>query len=365
MLFRNPQSPITNFRFRTQATWLPCVYYSYLLICWLFCRNITQLLIVGLLEESLEIREAIEILFIMSEDNQADTSCASCGIAECDIIKLKECDGCDLVRYCSGDCQQIHKSEHKEACKKRVAEIRDELLFKQPESTHMGDCPICMLPLSVDPSKFGTYICCSKVVCQGCDHFHQTRQFEERIQRTCPFCREPVPKTHEENDKRRMKRVEMNDPVAMRDLGLKKCFEGDYRSAFEYLKKVAVQGDAEAHYQLSNMYCCGHGVEKDMGKYIHHLEEAAIGGHPGARYNLGCFEWNNNSNTERAVKYWIIAAAQGYDKSIKTLMEKFREGYVSKEDLAAALRAHKAAVDATKSPQREKGEVFYRAMGLM
>ena len=35
-------------------------------------------------------------------------------------------------------------------------------------------------------------------------------------------------------------------------------------------------------------------------------------------------------------------------------------GFVSKEDLAAALRAHKAAVDATKSPLRDVAEEFYR-----
>eukprot|EP00985_Skeletonema_marinoi_P032284 scaffold39090_cov144-Skeletonema_marinoi.AAC.4 len=81
----------------------------------------------------------------MSEDSSADTSsCASCGIAAVDGIKLKECTDCDLVRYCSDACKQDHKSQHKEACKKRAAELRDELLFKQPESRHDGDCPICI-----------------------------------------------------------------------------------------------------------------------------------------------------------------------------------------------------------------------------
>ena len=79
----------------------------------------------------------------MSEEAGATPSfCAACGIAEIDEIKLKECDGCDLARYCSDDCQQDHRPEHEEACKERAAELRDELLFKQPESTHMGDCPI-------------------------------------------------------------------------------------------------------------------------------------------------------------------------------------------------------------------------------
>ena len=62
------------------------------------------------------------------------------------------------------------------------------------------------------------------------------------------------------------------------------------------------------------------------------------------------------------MKHWVIAAAQGDDLSIKMLLEKYSisEGCVSKEDLAAALRAHKAAVDATKSSQRDEAEEFYR-----
>ena len=62
--------------------------------------------------------------------------CAACGIAEIDDIKLKECDGCDLVKYCGDECRRDHKLVHEEECKKRAAELRDELLFKQPESTH-------------------------------------------------------------------------------------------------------------------------------------------------------------------------------------------------------------------------------------
>ncbi len=72
------------------------------------------------------------------KDNDTMMCCASCGIAEIDDIKLKDCSACDLVRSCSDDCKQIHKSEHEDVCKKRAAELRDKLLFKQPESTHLG-----------------------------------------------------------------------------------------------------------------------------------------------------------------------------------------------------------------------------------
>ncbi len=53
--------------------------------------------------------------------------CASCGVAEVDDVKLKPCDGCDLVRYCSDACQEDHRSEHAGKCKERAAELRDEI----------------------------------------------------------------------------------------------------------------------------------------------------------------------------------------------------------------------------------------------
>ncbi len=250
------------------------------------------------------------------------------------------------------------RSEHEEACKKRAAELRDELLFRQLESSHHGDCPICSLPLSLDYAKSRMYECCSKVICNGCEYANWMRELKARLQHTCPFCREVLPDTDEESVEQLMKRAEANDPIALCKVGSKHCEKGDYQSGFEYYTKATRLGVAEAHYKLSAMYLNGLGVEQDEGKEVYHMEEAAIGGHPRARYNLGCHE-NDNGNHERAVKHWIIAAGQGHDGSIKVLMEAFKQGEVEKEDLTAALRAHKAAVDATKSPQREVSELYY------
>ena len=295
----------------------------------------------------------------MSADNiiALETCCASCGIAEMDDIKLKDCDDCDLVKYCSDVCQKNHSSEHKEECKNRAAELRDELLFKQPESTHMGDCPICSIPLSIDIEKSTINNCCSKVICSGCSYANLMREKSMRLHPSCPFCREPVPDTEEERDKRRMKRIEANDPVALCHEGMVQYKKGNYVKAFEYWTKAAELGDVESHYRLAGMYrlILEHVVEENIGKIMYHLEEAANGGHPVARYGLGCEEYNND-NISRAVKHWIIAATQGDNESIKMLMTAFKEGDLSKEDLAATLRAHKAAVDATKSPQRRAAE---------
>eukprot|EP00577_Skeletonema_sp_RCC1716_P020817 CAMPEP_0113394886 /NCGR_PEP_ID=MMETSP0013_2-20120614/12820_1 /TAXON_ID=2843 ORGANISM="Skeletonema costatum, Strain 1716" /NCGR_SAMPLE_ID=MMETSP0013_2 /ASSEMBLY_ACC=CAM_ASM_000158 /LENGTH=302 /DNA_ID=CAMNT_0000278901 /DNA_START=80 /DNA_END=988 /DNA_ORIENTATION=- /assembly_acc=CAM_ASM_000158 len=299
----------------------------------------------------------------MSEDNMSNiiSSCASCGIAEVDEIKLMECDDCDLVRYCGIKCEQEDKLQHKQACKKRAAELRDELLFKQPESSHRGDCPICCLPLPLDPKKSVMMTCCSKVICDGCDYADQIREAEGKLSFKCPFCRKPVPDTDEGFDNQRMKRVEANDPAAIRREGRDQYNKGDYRSAVEMYTKAAELGDITGHHSLSCMYRNGLGVEKDRGKEIYHLEEAAIGGHPNARFNLGCEE-EESGNIERAVKHWIISANLGDDGSIKALMNAFRRGFVSKDDLAAALRAHQAALDATKSPQRDAADEYDRKM---
>jgi len=164
-------------------------------------------------------------------------------------------------------------------------------------------------------------------------------------------------------DKQRMKRVETNDPVALIIEGFKNYEKGDYTEAFGHYTKAA-KGDgleaAEAHFKLSSMlYRKGHGVEKDEQKMnIHHLEVAAIGGHAIARLSLGTHELKNG-NKEREVKHLIIAATQGEDHSIKALINAFKEGLVSKEVLAATLRAHQAAIDATKTPQRDEAAKYF------
>jgi len=256
-----------------------------------------------------------------------------------------------------------HNSQHQQECKKRVDELRDELLFKQPESTHLGDCPICMIPM-LDSTKSIMSSCCSKMVCKGCDYANDLREEEAKLGHSCPFCRKPVPSTQEQSDKQIMKRIAANDPGAMRRKGKQQHEKGDYRSAFEYYTRAAELGDADAQYELARLYEFGKGVEKDGGKAIYHLEEAAIGGHPSARRTLGWIEWENG-NTERAMKHLVIAASLGDDDSIKLLMKAFRSGLVSKDDLASALRAHQAAVDATKSPQREAADEYYRKLDNM
>jgi hypothetical protein len=264
---------------------------------------------------------------IEEDNNNTMLCCASCGGAGVDDIKLKTCDGCKSVRYCSDECQMDHRSQHDRECKKRAAELRDEILLKQPESSCYGDCPICFLPLALDLNKSGMMTCCSKMICGGCIYANAIREREQKIEHKCPFCRHPKPKSQEEGDRNRMKRVEANDPVALREVGKRRYNGGDHKSAFEYSSKAAELGDVAAHYNLSVMYHKGGGVEKDEKKKVYHLEVAAIGGHDFARYYLGAIE-HENGNHERAVKHFIIAAKLGDDDSLDALKGGFKVGLV-------------------------------------
>ena len=120
-------------------------------------------------------------------------------------------------------------------------------------------------------------------------------------------------------------------------------------------------GDVGAHFNISCSFRDGEGVEKDVKKMVYHLEEAAIAGHPDARHNLGCLEGKSGRH-ERAMKHFIVSANMGHNESLDSLKKGFMAGLVSKEDLASALRAHQAAVDATKSPQRETAESMRQFM---
>ena len=102
--------------------------------------------------------------------------CASCGIAGVDDIKLKKCTACHLVRYCSVKCQKEHRPKHKKVCKKRAAELRDEILFKQPDGSDLGDCPICCLPFPLDANHSVIMGCCGQMICSGCDIANQRRE---------------------------------------------------------------------------------------------------------------------------------------------------------------------------------------------
>jgi len=86
---------------------------------------------------------------------------------------------------------------------------------------------------------------------------------EENLEESCPFCRHPAPDSDDEIKKDLMRRIEVNDPAAMRHMGTCCHQKEDYGLSFEYYTKAAELGDATAHYLLSCMYHARKGVRRD------------------------------------------------------------------------------------------------------
>ena len=171
-------------------------------------------------------------------DNVTTECCADCGGG----VSLKACKSCWLVKYCNAKCQRNHWPTHKKACKLRAAELCNEALFKDPPAKE--DCPICFLPMpekflscmTLPPATISSvpihdfamaneeladistetyYSCCGKSICVGCMHsFMQSGN-----NGTCAFCKSEIDKTDGERVDERLKRVEVNDAVAMYVLG--------------------------------------------------------------------------------------------------------------------------------------------------
>ena len=63
--------------------------------------------------------------------------------------------------------------------------------------------------------------------------------------------------------------------------------DGDYATAFKLIKPLAEQGDAEAQYNLGQMYQYGEGVRKDAKEAARWYRMAANKHHTQAQYALG------------------------------------------------------------------------------
>ena len=287
------------------------------------------------------------------------STCAACG-KENNSDKMNTCNKCKMVKYCNAACKKKHRTKHKKACERRVAELHDIELFKQPLPAE--DCPICflLLPTLDTGSKYQS--CCGKVICSGCRYAPvYDNQGNKVDNKKCPFCRTPSPKSIEEALERMKKRIEAGDAQAMNNLG--NCYRDEqhgfpqnYGKALELYRRAGELGYAAAHLNIGYAYDefgNGESVEVNKKKAVHYYELAAIGGNNGARYNLG-IEEENAGNIDRALKHYIIAVAGGYSKSLDTIKDLYSNGHATKEDYTKALEVYQTYLGEIKSKQRDE-----------
>ncbi|EJK64571.1 hypothetical protein THAOC_14680 [Thalassiosira oceanica] len=279
-------------------------------------------------------------------------ACSNCGKEGSDAVKLKNCTACFLVKYCSVDCQKTHRKQHKKACKKRAAELRDEKLYSQGHERAEGSfCPLCVLAIPFPLEQHATFrACCSKLVCNGCS----LAAHKGGLGESCPFCRSPLPKNREETLAMAQKRVAAKDPEAICQRGTHAKFnDDDVPRAIELLTEAAELGSATALYELGSMYMKGEGVAKDEAKAVECWELAAMRGCAESRHNLGASE-TKKRKYDRAARHFLIAAKMGHKDSLDVIKRMFANGVATKAQYAEALKGCHDAVEEMKSPDRDE-----------
>jgi len=114
--------------------------------------------------------------------------------------------------------RNIDQSIRNTVCERRVAELHDIELFKQPPPEE--DCPICFLRMPILETGSIYMIYCGKFICSGCIHSPlYDDQGNMIVEKKCAFCRTSTP-TKEEMIEMEMKRLEMNDAHAIGKQGL-------------------------------------------------------------------------------------------------------------------------------------------------
>ena len=252
----------------------------------------------------------------------------------------------------------MHWSQHKQACRRRAAEIHDEALFGEGLTYFEEDCPICMLQLPLDTKDYTNKACCSKKICDGCVLAAEKRGMGE----ACPFCKQATPETDAQIIVSVQARVAANDYAAMDLLGevfLKGRYglPRDVPRALKLLKEAAKHGVVKAHNALGVIYFQGmEGVAKDRKKAIYHYELAARKGHPKARHNLGMFE-EYMGRYDKALRHFMIAANMGKESSLNGIKSMFENGRASKANYEAALKGYQKAVEELSSPDRKEAKL--------
>ena len=301
--------------------------------------------------------EVIGQLQNMSTADNNVSICANCGKEGANNI----CNKCKQVKYCNAACKKKHRSKHKKQCERRIAELHDEKLFKEPPP-QLGDCPICFLRLPSLETGYIYQTCCGKVICSGCAYApvydDQGNEVDNDKQNECAFCRTLAPKSIKEVVERLKKRVEAEDSFAIHSLGIhyrdgSYGLPQDYNKALELWHRAGELGYAEAYASIGYAYDNGRGLEVDETKAAHYYELAAIRGDEMARHNLGCME-GEAGNTERALKHHMIAVRAGDNDSLKEIQGLYSDGYATKDDYTEALQSYQAYLGEIKSRQRDE-----------
>jgi len=294
----------------------------------------------------------------ISDSNNDDTSvsdvqketCAACG-KEGNSEDMNTCNKCKMVKYCNAACKKKHRTKHKKACDRRVAELHEEQLFKDVER---DECPLCFQPMPLEAEATTFQTCCGKMICNGCIYAMRMSEGKD----LCAFCRMPPSSSDEEIIEEIHKLMNNGNGEAFNLFAFlyangRRGMPRDWNKANELFLKAGKHGCSDGYFNLGDTYRYGREVEVDMEKAVHFYELGAIGGDSDSRHNLACLE-GVAGNGQRSKKHIIISAKAGHERSLEAVKIFFMKGTYTKEEYESTLRAYHERQKEMRSDARDK-----------
>ena len=303
-----------------------------------------------------------------SNEDKILRECASCDKSATD---LKRCTACKSVWYCDVACQKAHRKAHKKECKRiarGLGSLRSERNIVKITPLKREDCPICMIPLPLRRADSLFKFCCGKNICGGC-HMENKRVASNSASKLCPFCRSPPTEGFEERAKLIQERIDKGDAEAIFNAGTYYAngqfgFEVNKGKAIALFTRAAKLDHGRGCARLAYAYLIGDfGLEKNVQKARYYFERAVRVGDIEAHHNLAVMQISLKVATYQTLYLLKVAAASGYEPSLKCL-EDFREaGCLSEEELEDLREAQKKAEAETKSDERDNFLQHMKSIG--
>jgi TPR repeat protein len=130
--------------------------------------------------------------------------------------------------------------------------------------------------------------------------------------------------------------------------GMQAYARGDFETAMEKWRPLALGGNPSAQTNIGVMYYQGRGVRRDPAEGVRWYKMAAMKGYPEAMYNLGVAHMNGlgaEKSAEEALRWYRLAAEGGYVSAQLLLGNMYARGQGIAADQQEAVKWFQLAAE--------------------
>tara|TARA_R110000868_G_scaffold380784_5_gene647060 strand:+ start:43 stop:519 length:477 start_codon:yes stop_codon:yes gene_type:complete len=110
--------------------------------------------------------------------------------------------------------------------------------------------------------------------------------------------------------------------------------KGQFKQAMPLYTQAAKLGNAQAQYELANLYLAGKHVKQNISKAVVLYKQSAQQGYAKAQYQLGKLMYNDQyfQHDWQQANHWVTQAAKQGDADAKALLPKVKTAWQGEVD---------------------------------